>query len=353
MSRRQTLGQLRQPVDDAQLIGPQQHFHKGQKHPRIDRHRPRHIKDRDQPHRPVRAVAVEQPQRLMRRGQRRHQVADAGAGQPPFAALFYLARLPGIGLISPAAARLAILRRPGGCRALAFGSPRRFIRPFPPPGSAIRREKVVEPRKILLRAATWAGGSPPAGAAPAGTVPRISAPRLPPPSRRPDGRGDHHVGCNAIFAYIRANHLAAFTTFHRDDENGSETGCNLVQIDGRQARLFGQNGIDGILDLVFHIGFAIHNGRFVNEDGDATAGNVAFWPDSLLRADPASGGLANPACDPQVLVAQVERQLLTGSATINGTGNTAANSIRGNAGSVRPLVRPPAATGGPECRPFR
>ncbi len=106
----------------------------------------------------------------------------------------------------------------------------------------------------------------------------------------------------AISAHIRANHLVAFTAFHGNDENGSETGYHLVQNDGGQARLFGQNGIDGVIDSVFHIGFAIQNGRFVNEDGDAnaTVEDVAFWLDSLLRADLASGGLANPARDPQV-----------------------------------------------------
>ena len=89
---------------------------------------------------------------------------------------------------------------------------------------------------------------------------------------------------------------------HGDDEGSVETGFHLVQGDGAQARMFGENAVDTVFDSIYHIGFQIVGGRFVNEDGDANAsvGDVAYWLDTLLRDDLAAGSLANPAVDPLV-----------------------------------------------------
>lgn len=104
----------------------------------------------------------------------------------------------------------------------------------------------------------------------------------------------------AINAWIRATGLDAFTAYHGDDENGLETGFHLVQGDGATARIFGDNAIDAVLDSVYHVGFAIQNGRFVNEDGNANArvDEVAFWLSYFLSGDLAAGTLSNPAMDP-------------------------------------------------------
>jgi RTX calcium-binding nonapeptide repeat (4 copies) len=83
----------------------------------------------------------------------------------------------------------------------------------------------------------------------------------------------------AINTYIRANHLAAWIEAHGDDENGSETGFHLVQNDGATGNFRGNNAIDTVADGLYHLGFEISNGRFLNEDGDANASlaQVAEW----------------------------------------------------------------------------
>jgi Ca2+-binding RTX toxin-like protein len=93
--------------------------------------------------------------------------------------------------------------------------------------------------------------------------------------------------------WIQANRLADFTRLHGDDEGGLETGFHLLQGDGGTSTYRGAKLIDTQMDGLFHIGFEIQNGRFVNEDGNANAsvGQVAallnqFWTD---RADSGTG----------------------------------------------------------------
>jgi hypothetical protein len=83
----------------------------------------------------------------------------------------------------------------------------------------------------------------------------------------------------AVNAYIQKYHNDDFVRLHGDDENGSETGFHLVQNDGATSQLFGQNLINTVADGIYHIGFDIEDGRFVNEDGDANATieDVATW----------------------------------------------------------------------------
>ena len=99
----------------------------------------------------------------------------------------------------------------------------------------------------------------------------------------------------SISNYIRsdAGRLAAFVAAHGDDESDEETGFHLVQNDGSELQLFGQNAINTVFDGIYHIGFEIIDGRLRNEDGDAnaSAGTVAYWLDSLLREDISSGRL--------------------------------------------------------------
>jgi Ca2+-binding RTX toxin-like protein len=104
----------------------------------------------------------------------------------------------------------------------------------------------------------------------------------------------------ALSSHIRSTALPAFTALHGNDENNSETGYHLVQNDGAYTRLFGQNALDGILDSIYHIGFRIIDGRFVNEDGNAnaTVEDVAFWINSFLAADLTAGTLANDRVAP-------------------------------------------------------
>ena len=106
----------------------------------------------------------------------------------------------------------------------------------------------------------------------------------------------------AMSQWIRANHLETFTTLHGDDETGIETGYHLLQSDGAFTRIYALNAVDQVIDSLYHIGFAIQDGRFVNEDGNANASveDVAYWLNDLLAIDPAANTLVNAAVDPQV-----------------------------------------------------
>ena len=97
-----------------------------------------------------------------------------------------------------------------------------------------------------------------------------------------------------INAWIRGDstRLQAFTDWHGDDENGSETGYHLVQNDGATSKVFGLNAVNTVFDGIFHIGFQINgDGRFQNEDGDANArvSDVAEWI-TYYFGDPSTTG---------------------------------------------------------------
>ena len=89
----------------------------------------------------------------------------------------------------------------------------------------------------------------------------------------------------AINAYIRANHLGAWTRHHGDDEWYGETGYHLVQNDGGSTTLEYDHLVNTVFDGIYHLGFEIHDGRVYNEDGDANAtiSDLAHWMTYVMR----------------------------------------------------------------------
>jgi hypothetical protein len=106
----------------------------------------------------------------------------------------------------------------------------------------------------------------------------------------------------AVSAWIRedAGRYEAFVELHGNDEGNVETGFHLVQGDGADTHLFDRNAVNTVADGIYHIGFEIKNGRFLNEDGNANASvsSVAHYLNALMADDLANGVLYNPAYDP-------------------------------------------------------
>jgi hypothetical protein len=96
-----------------------------------------------------------------------------------------------------------------------------------------------------------------------------------------------------INAYIRANHLIEWTNLHGDDEEFSDTGFHSVQNDGATTQLFGNNAVNTVADGLYHMGFEISRGRFLNEDcnKNASLNDVANWLNQLLHEDLRDGSL--------------------------------------------------------------
>ena len=101
-------------------------------------------------------------------------------------------------------------------------------------------------------------------------------------------------------AWIQANHHDDWVELHGDDEPDEETGFHLVQNDGATTRLFANNAVNTVADGIFHVGFDIEAGRFLNEDGNRNVSveTAALWLNELLQDDLAGGALANPDVDP-------------------------------------------------------
>jgi hypothetical protein len=84
----------------------------------------------------------------------------------------------------------------------------------------------------------------------------------------------------AMNQYVRDNRLKEWTDLHGDDEDdGTEFGYHLVQNDGANGQYRGKNLLDTVADGVYHLGFAIQDGNFLNEDGNAnaTVQQMAEW----------------------------------------------------------------------------
>jgi Ca2+-binding RTX toxin-like protein len=100
----------------------------------------------------------------------------------------------------------------------------------------------------------------------------------------------------SINAWIRsdADRLAEWTRLHGDDANGVETGFHLIQGDGGTTEFRGQNFVNTVMDGMYHIGFVIENGRFLNEDGDANATllDVANWLNAFALGNQDVSGTA-------------------------------------------------------------
>ena len=98
----------------------------------------------------------------------------------------------------------------------------------------------------------------------------------------------------AMNAWIRAdtNRLTTWTNLHGDDEDGEETGYHLVQNDGANTNYFGRNLVNTVADGIYHMGFAIQNGRFLNEDGNEnqTVADVATWLNYFYKGTPLLDG---------------------------------------------------------------
>jgi len=91
----------------------------------------------------------------------------------------------------------------------------------------------------------------------------------------------------AINAWIKADpaRYARFVELHGDDENGTETGYHLVQNDGSAMTLENRNFINTVADGIYHFGFDIRNGVFLNEDGDAnqSLSDVSIWLNEIMK----------------------------------------------------------------------
>jgi Ca2+-binding RTX toxin-like protein len=90
-----------------------------------------------------------------------------------------------------------------------------------------------------------------------------------------------------IAADVQASpaNLQAFLDGHGNDEGNVETGYHLLQNDGGSLVFRGRNFADTVGDAIYHYGFDIIDGRYVNEDGDAneTARDVAGWLNYFLN----------------------------------------------------------------------
>lgn len=94
----------------------------------------------------------------------------------------------------------------------------------------------------------------------------------------------------AMNAWIRsdAKRLGNWMNWHGNDEQGVETGYHLVQNDGSTGTIFGRNLINTVADGIYHMGFQIKDGRFLNEDGNlnVSLSDVANWLNYFYRDAP-------------------------------------------------------------------
>ena len=105
----------------------------------------------------------------------------------------------------------------------------------------------------------------------------------------------------SLNSYLRGTALGKFTALHGTEVNGVATGFENVAGEGAVTRLFGEAGIDTVLNGIYDMAFEIKDGHFTspaNYWGPAVD-DVAHWLNTLLAPELAAGTLKNGKADPQ------------------------------------------------------
>lgn len=105
----------------------------------------------------------------------------------------------------------------------------------------------------------------------------------------------------SLNSYLRSNAAGKFTTLYGTDKNGVETGFQRVSGDGAVTRLFGEAGVDRVLEGIYDIAFEIKDGHLTapNNYWGPGVDDVAHWLNTLLAPELAAGTLKNSKADPQ------------------------------------------------------
>lgn len=105
----------------------------------------------------------------------------------------------------------------------------------------------------------------------------------------------------SLNSYLRSNNLGKFTTLYGTDKNGVESGFQRVMWDGAVTRLFGEAGVDRVLNGIYELAFEIKDGHLTSPNNFWGPGvdDVAHWLDTLLAPELAAGTLKNSKADPQ------------------------------------------------------
>ncbi len=105
----------------------------------------------------------------------------------------------------------------------------------------------------------------------------------------------------SLNSFLRSNALGKFTLLYGTDKDGVETGFQRVSGEGAVTRLFGEAGIDRVLEGIYDIAFEIKDGHLTSPSNYWGPGvdDVAHWLNTLLAPELAAGTLKNSKGDPQ------------------------------------------------------
>lgn len=105
----------------------------------------------------------------------------------------------------------------------------------------------------------------------------------------------------SLNAYLRSTNLTKFTALYGTDKNGLETAFQQVSGDGGVTRLFGEAGIDRVLEGIYELAFEIKDGHLTSPRNYWGPGvdDVAHWLNTFLAPELAAGTLKNSKADPQ------------------------------------------------------
>ena len=105
----------------------------------------------------------------------------------------------------------------------------------------------------------------------------------------------------SLNGYLRASALGKFSSLYGTDTDGIETGFQRVDGDGAVTRLFGDAGVDRVLDSLYSLAFEIKDGHLTSPRNYWGAGvdDAAHWLNTLLAPELAAGTLKNSKADPQ------------------------------------------------------